>query len=95
MSWTEIIRPQHWRDLLRYASDTTDTKWLFLSFFLPPSCHLGCPREVDLRTISTAIKVPLATFSPVYPLSAKTLWMNGKMRRETRRSGSPSSPPRD
>jgi hypothetical protein len=35
-----------------------------------------------LRTISTAIKVALATFSPAYPLSAKTRWMNGKIRRE-------------
>jgi hypothetical protein len=37
-----------------------------------------------LRTISTAINVALATFSPAHPLSAKTRWMNGKTRRETR-----------
>jgi predicted ATPase len=37
-----------------------------------------------LRTISTAINVAFATFSPAYPLSAKTRWMNGKVRREAR-----------
>jgi hypothetical protein len=40
---------------------------------------------------STAIKVALATFSPVYPLSAKTRWINGKTRREACRSGPPPS----
>ena len=35
-----------------------------------------------LRTISTAINVAVVTFSPAYPLSAKTRWMNGKMHRE-------------
>ena len=44
-----------------------------------------------LRTISTAINVAVVTFSSAYPLSAKTRWTNGKMRRETRRSGTPPS----
>ncbi len=33
----------------------------------------------------------MVTFSPAYPLSAKTRWMNGKMQREARRSGPPPS----
>ncbi len=55
MSWTEITRKQYLRDHLRYASDTTNAEWLLLSFFLPPACHLGRPREVDLREIINAL----------------------------------------
>ena len=61
MSWTEITRAQYRRDHLRYASDTTDAEWLLLSFFLPPSCRLGRPREVDLRTVVNAILYILMT----------------------------------
>ena len=61
MSWTEITRAQYRRDHLRYASDTTDAEWLLLSFFLPPSCHLGRPREVDLRNVVNAILYILMT----------------------------------
>ena len=61
MSWTEITREQYRRDHLRYASDTTDAEWLLLSFFLPPSCRLGRPREVDLRTVVNAILYILMT----------------------------------
>jgi hypothetical protein len=39
----------------------------------------------------TAINVAVVTLCPAYPLSAKTRWMNGKMRREARRSGPPPS----
>ena len=37
-------------------------------------------------------RVPISQIArPAYPLSAKTRWMNGKMHRETRRSGPPPS----
>jgi putative transposase len=55
MSWTETTREQYRRDDLRYASDMRDAEWLLLSFFLGPPCHLGRPREVDLRTVVNAI----------------------------------------
>ena len=61
MSWTKITRAQYRRDHLRYASDTTDAEWLLLSFFLPLSCRLGRPREVDLRTVVNAILYILMT----------------------------------
>jgi putative transposase len=61
MSWTEITREQYRRDHLRYASDTTEAEWLLLSFFLPAPCHLGRPREVDLRAVMNAILYMLAT----------------------------------
>jgi len=61
MSWTEITRRQYRRDHLRYASDTTEAEWLLLSFFLPPSCRLGRPREVDLRSVVNAILYILMT----------------------------------
>ena len=52
-------------------------------------------RKVQFFTFSEmkydAINVALETFSPAYPLSAKTRWMNGKMYREIRRSGAPPS----
>jgi hypothetical protein len=44
-----------------------------------------------LRTISTAINVAVVTFSPAYPLSAKTRSMKGNDRRDARRSGPPPS----
>jgi putative transposase len=55
MAWTEITRPKYRRDQLRYTSDMTDAEWLLLSFFLPARCHLGRPREVDLRAVVEAI----------------------------------------
>jgi putative transposase len=55
MAWTETTRKQYRRDDLRYASDMRDAEWLLLSFFLRPPCHLGRPREVDLRTVVNAI----------------------------------------
>jgi putative transposase len=55
MAWTETTREQYRRDDLRYASDMRDAEWLLLSFFLGPPCHLGRPREVDLREVVNAI----------------------------------------
>jgi len=59
--WTETTREQYRRDNLHYASDTSDAEWLLLSFFLPAPCHLGRPREVDLRMVMNAILYLLAT----------------------------------
>ena len=56
MSWTEITRPQYRRDDLRYASDMREAEWLLLSFFLDRPCHLGRPRQVDLRAVIDAIR---------------------------------------
>ena len=61
MVWTEITREQYLRDGLRYASDTTQAEWLLLSFFLPPPCRVGRPREVDLRVVMNAILYILMT----------------------------------
>jgi putative transposase len=61
MVWTEITREQYRRDHLVYASDTTEAEWLLLSFFLPADCHVGRPREVDLRAVMNAILYILAT----------------------------------
>jgi putative transposase len=55
MAWTETTRQQYRRDHLRYASDTTDAEWVLLSFFLPPRCRVGRPREVELRAVMNAI----------------------------------------
>ena len=49
----------------------------------------GAPKQT--RTISTAISVALATFSPAYPLSAKTRSMKGNNRRERLSSAQPPS----
>lgn len=64
MAWTEITREQYRRDDLRYASDTTDAEWSLLSFFLPPRCRVGRPREVDLRDVMNAILYVLASGCP-------------------------------
>lgn len=61
MVWTETTRKQYRRDHLVYASDTTDAEWLLLSFFLPPPCHVGRPRQVELRAVMNAILYVLAT----------------------------------
>ena len=61
MVWTETTREQYRRDGCGYASDTTDAEWLLLSFFLPPRCRVGRPREVDLRAVMNAILYILAT----------------------------------
>jgi len=61
MVWTEITRAQYRRDGLRYASDLNDAEWLVLSFFLPARCHVGRPREVDLRLVVDAILYVLST----------------------------------
>src|SRR5712691_5080186 len=61
MSWTEITRAQYRREHLRYASDMTNAEWLLLSFFLPASCRVGRPREVDLRAVMNSILYILAT----------------------------------
>ena len=47
----------------------------------PGACARSRPR----------IKVASANFSPAYPLSANTCWMNGKMRREAHKIGPPPS----
>lgn len=61
MVWTETTREQYRRDHLRQASDLNEAEWLLLSFFLPPCCHLGRPREVDLREVVNAILYILQT----------------------------------
>jgi putative transposase len=61
MSWTETTRGQYRRDDLRYASDMREAEWLLLSFFLGKPCHLGRPREVDLRAVVNAILFILRT----------------------------------
>ena len=61
MTWTEITRKQYRRDHLRFASDLNDAEWLVLSFFLPPCCHVGRPREVSLRAVLDAILYILST----------------------------------
>ena len=61
MCWTEITRAQYRREHLRYASDMTNAEWLLLSFFLPASCRVGRPREVDLRAVMNSILYILAT----------------------------------
>ena len=61
MVWTEITREQYRRDGVRYASDLNDAEWLVLSFFLPAPCHVGRPREVDLRIVINAILYVLST----------------------------------
>src|ERR1700733_7228129 len=55
MSWTETTRRQYRRDELRHASDLKEAEWLLVSFFLGAPCHLGRPREVDLRSVVNAI----------------------------------------
>ena len=59
--WTGTTREQYRRAGLRYASDTTEAEWLLLSFFLPPPCRIGRPREVCLREVMNAIFYILAT----------------------------------
>jgi len=61
MVWTETTREQYRRGGCGYASDTRDAEWLLLSFFLPPRCRVGRPREVDLRAVMNAILYILAT----------------------------------
>jgi putative transposase len=61
MSWTEITRPQHGREDLRYASDLRDAEWLRLSPFLNVPSHLGRPRKVDMREVVNAILYILRT----------------------------------
>jgi putative transposase len=61
MAWTEITREQYRRDDLRYASDMNDAEWLILSFFLPAPCHVGRPREVNLRAVVDAVLYVLST----------------------------------
>ena len=59
--WTGTTREQYRRAGLGYASDTTEAEWLLLSFFLPPPCRVGRPREVDLREVMDAIFYILST----------------------------------
>jgi transposase len=61
MVWTAITRAQYRRDHCGYASDMNDAEWLLLSFFLPPACRVGRPREVKLRMVMNAILYILAT----------------------------------
>jgi len=61
MSWTEITRPQYRRDGLRYASDLTEQEWDVLAPLMPERCHLGRPREIDLRAVVNAILYLLMT----------------------------------
>ena len=61
MSWTAITRAHYRRDGLRYASDLTAEEWNVLAPFMPERCHLGRPREVDLRMVVNAILYILAT----------------------------------
>lgn len=53
--WTEITRRQYQRDHGDYASELNEAEWLLLSWFLPPACHVGRPREVELRQVVNAI----------------------------------------
>jgi putative transposase len=55
MVWTETTRKQYLRDDLLNASDLNEAEWLLLSFFLPPRCRVGRPREVELRDVMNAI----------------------------------------
>src|SRR3954465_4240395 len=55
MSWTEITRPQHGREDLRYASDLRDAEWRILSPLLNVPSYLGRPRKVDMREVVNAI----------------------------------------
>jgi putative transposase len=64
MAWTEITRAQYRRDHLVHASDMTEAEWLLLSFFLPRGCHLGRPREVELRAVMNAILYVVWTGCP-------------------------------
>jgi putative transposase len=61
MSWTEITRPQHGRDELRFASDLREAEWLMLRPLLDRPCHLGRPRKVDMREVVNAILYILRT----------------------------------
>jgi putative transposase len=61
MSWTEITRPQHGRDELRFASDLREAEWLMLWPLLDRPCHLGRPRKVDMREVVNAILYILRT----------------------------------
>jgi putative transposase len=61
MVWTQITRVHYRREHLVYASDMTDAEWLLLAFFLPQPCHVGRPRQVDLRAVMNAILYILAT----------------------------------
>jgi putative transposase len=53
--WTETTRRQYLRDHAHYASEVNEAEWLLLSFFLPPRCRVGRPREVELRQVVNAI----------------------------------------
>lgn len=53
--WTETTRRQYLRDHGDYASELKDAEWLLLSWFLPPPCHVGRPREADLRQVVNGI----------------------------------------
>ena len=55
MAWTEITRPQHRRNHLRYASDTTDEAWKVIAPHLPPPADCGRTRETDLREVVNSI----------------------------------------
>ena len=56
MTWTEVTRPKHRRDGLRYASDTTDEEWAVIEpLCRQPAGRRGRPRETPSRTMVNAI----------------------------------------
>src|SRR6202011_6052534 len=61
MSRTKITRKHYRRDVLRYASDTTDEEWKVLAPLMPKPRRTGRPREVDLRAVVNAVLYILAT----------------------------------
>jgi putative transposase len=61
MPWTEITRPQYRRDVLRFASDTTDAEWALLEPLMPEPAGIGRPRTTDLRAVVNAILYVLST----------------------------------
>jgi transposase len=52
---TEITRPKHQRNGLRYASDTTDQEWALIEPHVPPPASCGRTRETSMREVVNAI----------------------------------------
>jgi transposase len=55
MAWPEITRTKYRRDVLRYASDTTDEEWRVIEPHLPAAANCGRTRETNLRAVVEAI----------------------------------------
>jgi transposase len=54
MPRTDAARREHARRTPRYATDLKDEAWALVVPFMPPSRHMGRPREVDLREVVNA-----------------------------------------